>query len=311
MKNIVFFTDPAWSLGRLARDISKYLWQYDINAQILPWGKLYRPEQVKQFVNTVDWFVSSTNGNTVLHNYGVPLEKCIEIFYHTSDLQKFLQLPSELRRRVGRVATVSRSILKLVEQNNIDLNQILKYVHIGFSPHSFYNGPSQQLQTVGFASGWHTREETEQGRQKNAYEPWVFKRGYLVQEAAQSAGLNFSIAQRYSKTVLTMPGWYKSVDAVICSSEDQGAGGPVIEGALAGKLIITTRAGDFDLAIGPQGADTVPVNETEFLNESIKLLTFYKNNPSKYRERCAEIQSYAVKNYSWDNFIEPWAHLFS
>ena len=71
--------------------------------------------------------------------------------------------------------------------------------------------------------------------------------------------LNFKSAHPHYQSFVSMPGFYNSVDVIICSSSDEGAGGPVLEGGAAGKLIITTKTGGFEQLVTNIGADTVPV----------------------------------------------------
>lgn len=318
-KRVVFFTDHEWSLGRLVKDLTKYLWQYDIDVQLLTWRKIWDRHQIHQLLDTVDWFVSNTNGTRVLYSdYGVPIERLIEIMYHTSDFYKLISteqqpnagLPAELIARLGKLATLSQEIVDMAAALPTRVPKEVKLLKIGYNSHSFYGIPSQECKTLGFATGYHTREETELGIKAGNNEPWIFKRGYLAKESAEVAGLTFSVAQHCTTTNLTMPGWYSAVDVISCPSRDQGAGGPVYEGGLAGKLILTTNTGEFQSCITEHGADVVPVDEQGFLEESARLLSYYKNNRYAYRERCYSIRDYAVKTYDWKNFIPKWLELF-
>jgi glycosyltransferase involved in cell wall biosynthesis len=108
-----------------------------------------------------------------------------------------------------------------------------------------------------------------------------------------------------------MPGFYNEVDCVICPSEDEGAGGPVVEGGSAGRLIITTDVGGYRKYITDKGADSCPVPEAEFIEHSIIILKKYIDSPELFQTRCHEIQSYALKTYDWNNFIENWVNLFN
>lgn len=316
---VLFLTDHEWSLGRLVKDLAKYMWQHEVDIQLITWRKLWDYKHVNQMFNTIDWFVSNTNGTRVLwSDYGIPIERCIEIMYHTSDFEKLVSteynprdgIPADAIARLGGLATVSPDIINLAKLNPARVPKEVKLLKIGWNAHAFYSIPSQQLNTLGFAGAFHTREETQFGINAGNREPWVFKRGYLAKESAERAGINFSIAQQYSTTNMTMPAWYTRVDAISCPSLDQGAGGPVCEGGLAGRLIITTRAGDFDSCITEQGADVVPSDEQGFVEESARLISYYQANPLVYRDRCYGIRDYAIKQYDWQNFIPQWLELF-
>jgi len=316
---VLFLTDHEWSLGRLVKDLAKYMWQHEVDIQLITWRKLWDYKHVNQMFNTIDWFVSNTNGTRVLwSNYGIPIERCIEIMYHTSDFEKLVSteynpqagIPADAIARLGGLATLSEDVVKMAQIHSNRVPKPVKLLKIGYNSHAFYSAPSPALNTLGFGGGYHSREETQNGITAGNREPWVFKRGYLAKESAEQAGINFSIAQQYSTTNMTMPAWYTRVDAISCPSLDQGAGGPVYEGGLAGKLIFTTNSGEFASCITEQGADVVPADEQGFLEESVRLIHYYKDNPLKYRERCYGIRDWAIKKYDWQNFIPQWLELF-
>jgi glycosyltransferase involved in cell wall biosynthesis len=269
--------------------------------------------------NTIDWFVSNTNGTRVLwSDYGIPIERCIEIMYHTSDFEKLVSteynsragLPAEAIARLGGLATLSEDVVKMAQIHSHRVPKPVKLLKIGYNSHAFYGTPSLALNTLGFGGGYHSREETQNGIVAGNREPWVFKRGYLARESAEQAGINFSIAQQYSTTNMTMPAWYSVVDAISCPGLDQGAGGPVYEGGLAGKLIFTTNAGEFASCITQHGADVVPSDEQGFVEESVRLIHYYRANPLNYRERCYSIRDWAIKKYDWQNYVPQWLELF-
>lgn len=311
---VAFFADHDWSLGRLAREFAKYAWQYGVNVQLISWNYERNNNNLHYLLDTVDYFISSSGGTQwLMRTSNIPANRCIEVLYHESDLEKLLfsnPLTNEEIANLAGLASWSKSIINTAKSMSHRISREVKFIRLGYNSHNFYDEPSKELRTLGFASGWHTREETERGIRSGSNEPWVRKRGYLAKESALECGLHFNVAQHSTSTGITMPAWYKSVDAVSCPSIDQGAGGPVFEGGLAGKLILTTNAGDFDDYITEAGAHALPIDEKGFLEESIRLLNYYKNNPSAYRERCFSIREYALKKYDWHNFIPMWLDLF-
>jgi glycosyltransferase involved in cell wall biosynthesis len=107
-----------------------------------------------------------------------------------------------------------------------------------------------------------------------------------------------------------MPGFYKRVDAIVCASTEEGAGLPVLEGGAAGKLVIGTAVGHWDQRVGTKGGDVVPILEDEFLEKTVELLCYYKDNPLKYIERCMEIQEHS-KTYDWSYVIDKWVRILT
>jgi glycosyltransferase involved in cell wall biosynthesis len=107
-----------------------------------------------------------------------------------------------------------------------------------------------------------------------------------------------------------MPGFYKKVDAIVAASTEEGAGLPVMEGGAAGKLVISTAVGHWNQRIGNAGGYAVPVDEEAFLEKTVEILSYYKDNPDKYRQRCLEIQNHA-QSYDWKYVIDKWVSILS
>lgn len=319
---VLFFTDHEWSLGRLVQDLAKHIRKYDIDITLLSWQtyRNYPYYYINQLRNCFDWFVSSSGGTQVLYyDMGIPIDKCIEVLYHTTDINILtakngennrIGLPAEVISKLGRLVTLEKRVLNIVNNMQDRIPKKILHLKAGQNVDTFYGEPSEQLKVLGFANRFATRDQTQEARQQQITDPWVFKRGYLAFESALNAGLNFTIADRTIQTNKTMPGWYKRIDALSCPSEDQGAGAPVCEAGIAGKLVITTEAGEFTSKITKAGAEVVPVEEKGFVEESTRILSYYKANPAKYRERCYSIREYAIKTYSWDNYIVDWVELF-
>jgi glycosyltransferase involved in cell wall biosynthesis len=104
-----------------------------------------------------------------------------------------------------------------------------------------------------------------------------------------------------------MPGFYKQVDAVVIASTEEGAGLPALEASAAGKLVISTPVGIW-LAKADTSGHTVPIDESEFVAQTVDLLNYYKDNPTAYQQKCLETQQHA-QCYDWENVIQPWINL--
>jgi glycosyltransferase involved in cell wall biosynthesis len=104
-----------------------------------------------------------------------------------------------------------------------------------------------------------------------------------------------------------MPGYNPTVDALIVASTEEGAGLPALEASAAGRLVISTPVGLWQTRRGTSG-HTVPIDEKEFLEETVKLLEFYRANPAAYQEKCSSTQQHA-KNYDWSQVIGHWVGL--
>jgi glycosyltransferase involved in cell wall biosynthesis len=127
----------------------------------------------------------------------------------------------------------------------------------------------------------------------------------LVKELAQDMGLKFKLAANYHTSFVTMPGYYPTVDCIICPSMNEGAGLPVLEAGAAGKLVLTTPVGHYPEKVGPQGAIPLPYDEKLFKEATSKLIKYYVKNSKEYRKKCEQIQEHA-KYYDWKYNIDYW-----
>jgi glycosyltransferase involved in cell wall biosynthesis len=211
--------------------------------------------------------------------------------------------------RFRRYGCVSQWLVDLSKELGIERPAELTPVAINYN--TFYSTPNDNLKVVGYTGSFHRKEEFAQDMvASDLAQPKYHKRGWLVEEAVKRAGLEFRVAQQYHNSFITMPGFYKGIDAVIAASTEEGAGLPVMEGGAAGKLVIGTNVGHWAQRIGDAGGHAVPVAEDEFLEKTVEILSYYKDNPNKYRQRCLEIQEHA-KSYDWKHVIDKWVSILS
>ena len=226
------------------------------------------------------------------------------IMFHSVDVHDVRRwnLPIE---QVARCCAINQQVKDFCN----DFNQPIEIVEFGIDTESFRVTPSAELKSVGFSGAFLTRQQTQQAIDENNLEPKIYKRGYLAAEAAAMCGLNFIPAIGYDYQ--TMPGYYSTVDAVLSCSIDEGAGGSVLEGGAAGRLIITTNSGGWASFVTEKGAHGLPVDETEYLQQAVSLLQYYKSNPKIYQERCKAIQEYAKSKYDLEHYLYSWIKVFS
>jgi glycosyltransferase involved in cell wall biosynthesis len=164
---------------------------------------------------------------------------------------------------------------------------------------------------VGYTGSFHLQDEFSKDQiVSELAQPKYHKRGWLVKKAVEKAGLGFLGAQPYHYSYVTMPGFYKKGDAIISASTEDGAGLPILEGGAAGKLIISTPVGHFREKVGAAGGEEVPIDEEGFIEKTVEILTYYRDNPVKYRERCLQIQQHA-ESYDWEHVVKQWVDILT
>jgi glycosyltransferase involved in cell wall biosynthesis len=309
MKRIIFFVDTEWALGCVHYELTKYLFIKNINATVLNWSKKYTQLEMIELDKVVDYYISIPIGiGKLIDDYKIAPEKCIAVAHAPVDIKQLQAFsPINVERLHGYSAISNWLISKSQE---FGLSRVPVLTPIGINYNSFYAKPSDKLTTVGYGGTYVSRQDLidqEQFFKDLPYEPAGKKRAYLAKELTESLGLNFTIAQKYHNSWVTMGGYYKSVDAVIIPSIEEGGGLPALEASAAGKLVISTPVGvwiDKPNNIGY----TVPIEESEFIKETLELLTFYKDNDKAYQKKCNSTQVNA-RAFDWYNVINAWVNL--
>lgn len=308
MKNIIFYFESDWAFGSIHYELFKYLWAEGFNCHLLPWNRSYTIEEIKEIDRCVDFWVSNPHGYrslTKVYNVINP-DKCIVISHAVSDIHEMIDHCGieefDKCRKYGVVSQYLKNYGK-----NIGINRDQLVCQLGINFNTFKMEPNSELTTVGYAGIYNERLI---GDEEEGYKTHItrLKRSYLVKEAAEQAGLKFVAASSYHNSFVTMPGFYKSVDCIMISSTNEGAGLPALEAGAAGKLVISTEVGHWVDKISPFGGITAPMNENEYLTSCVEILKYYKNHPDEYRARCYQIQDHA-KTYDWKYCLESWVEI--
>lgn len=307
MKKVTFFFEPDWAFGSVHYELFKYLWAEGYNCHLLAWNKPYTVAELQELDKHIDFWVTTPHGYRYLeYVYGaIPAERVVCIAHAPLDINELIhyQGTSDFDR-FRQYGVVSPFLKDFSLQAGIKRVPLVCPVAINY--HTYYNTPNDSLQTVGFAGTFHEREEfTQEMIEGELAQPKYKKRGYLVRDVAQKAGLNFVVAQQYHNSFVTMGGFYKAVDCVIMASTEEGAGLPVLEAGAAGKLVIGTPVGHWPERVGDKGGIQVSIPEDQFVQECVEILTYYKNHPAEYRNRCLQIQEHA-QTYDWSHYLQAW-----
>ena len=307
MKKIIFYCEPNWAFGSIHTELAKYLWCEGIDCKILPWNQLYTWQEMKEQDQCCDLWVTTPHGWRFLgYNYGtVAPEKCAVIAHARLDIAELIHHKGLVDfEKFYKWGVVSEWLLGVSQQ--LGVAQVPEVLPLGINYNSFRQPPSQQLQTVGYA-GHYFRENDVPPEEISSYlaQPKYHKRAWLIEQACEKVGLNFSVAQRYHNTYVTMPGFYSSVDAVIVASTEEGAGLPALEAGASGRLVISTPVGHWPQRVGPHGGLEVAIPPEQFLSQTCDILQHYKNNPAEYHNKCLSIQQHAA-SYDWKHVIKIW-----
>jgi glycosyltransferase involved in cell wall biosynthesis len=310
MKKVIFFFEADWAFGSVHYELFKYLWNEGYNCHLLPWNKNYTVAELQELDRHVDFWVTSPHGYRYMEYIyqAITAERVICIAHAPLDINELIHYHGFRDfARFRNYGVVSEFLKDYSISASVERVPMVCPVAINY--HTYYSEPSKELKTIGFAGTFHEREEfTQEMIEGNLAQPKYKKRGYLVREIAEKVGLNFVVAQHYHNSFITMGGFYKAVDCVIMASTEEGAGLPVLEAGAAGKLVIGTPVGHWPQRVKDIGGIQVPIPEKEFVDSCVEILTYYKNRPAEYRNRCAQIQEHA-KTYDWSNYIQSWVDI--
>jgi glycosyltransferase involved in cell wall biosynthesis len=301
---IAFYTSPHWAFGSIHSALCNRLSRFSIEAEILDATIGHPIDSFNRTAMSFDYVVTDPGASVALaDSYGVPRGNIVLISHGEEDLHRLIKRHgTSVYSQFIDFAVVSESLFS--SALTLGLRTPGAVLPLGVSTDLYDADVASGLSVVGYAAAM-SRENTfgVEG-----------KRGRLAKEAAEKAGLLFRPAtdlagHRMSLSYQQMPEYYKSVDAVLMSSLQEGAGLPVIEAAAAGRLVIGTPVGHFPRLAYNGGGLLAPLGDQEFVDYSVSALKFYKANPVEYRNKCILIKK-AAKRFDWDCVIEHWATFF-
>jgi glycosyltransferase involved in cell wall biosynthesis len=103
-----------------------------------------------------------------------------------------------------------------------------------------------------------------------------------------------------------MPDFYRSVDAVIMSSLQEGGAMPPYEAAAAGRLVIGTPVGDFPRLCLEGLGILGPLDDRLFEDFAVGVLMRYKADDALFRLRCEHTRTAARRNRDWGVVMPEW-----
>jgi len=304
MIKIACYIHNEWAFGNIHHELVKYIHPYGIDSLVLCWDKKYTNKEFTEYDQTVDLYLTTPQGTYWLLNSqkSVP-EKCITVFHSQLDLL-FVKnhFSPELIERCNGFAAVSKYLITRAKELGLDFP--ITHLPLGVNYNRYFYKPTDSIKTIGYAGHYISRIDHNNGVSDD--NPGLYKRSFLAKEIAEELNLNFKIAQSYHNSFVTMPGYYPTVDVIICPSMNEGAGLPILEAGAAGKIILTTTVGHFPEKITIKGAIPIPYEESIFKNVCKKIISYYVKNPKAYKQKCEEVQEHA-KSYDWKYCIEDWA----
>jgi len=301
MKKVLFFTQNRWAFGTIHQGLVKELYKRGIYSNLLDYTVSYTKEEFNFLIDIYDYFVTNPETIPTLMSYGVPCQKIVAIAHAEWDI--FVAARDMVHNTTNyydlhAYGCISDKLCDMFNDSHPHSKVKAKRVTNGIHFDLFYNKPSNSLKTVGFG-----------GKMVGCnFFGLDIKRGHLVEKVTNMTNLEFIPNATYH--YMAMPAYYKTIDAIIMASTEEAAGMPMLEAAAAGRLCIGTPVGYFNHNSDNGGGIKVRIDEEDFINDTSKILEYYKSNPEEYNKKCLDIQEYARYNYDWSKVIDQWIELF-
>lgn len=294
MTNIVFFTEPLWAFGTIHYSLCKLLYSYGINAEVLNFFNQYSFDEMNCISQNTDYFVTTPVGVEWLLKYNIPPEKIKSVAHAQWDiLLSKNNIGLSVYHNLAGFGVVSQTLKEKSKEFGIERNSDV--IPLGIEFDRFYTKPSDKLTDIGFAGAFESLN----------FSGIEIKRGRLIRDCCIELNIPMLIPHK-KMHYLGMPSFYKSVSSIAVASLEEGAGLPVMEGAAAGKLILSTAVGNFR-ENGPLGGGiTLSIEESNYKKELKENILMYSKDNSLYQKKCLEIQEFARENYDWSKHIEKW-----
>lgn len=297
MKKVLFFTEPWWAFGAIHYGLSKILYQHKILCNVIDWRTSYSLDEKKYLRSSYDVFVTTPHGVVALFNeFGVDLNKIISVSHSVWDIKvcSHLMTNSHYDSLLGYSVVCDHLVSESI---NIGINRIPTVTKIGIDFDLFYKNPPSSLSTVGYAGA----------KYANNVEQVEIKRYDSFCKMVDLAGLSRNVTEMYH--FASMPGFYESVDAIVVTSSEEGAGLPSMEAAAAGRLVFSTPVGYFFQNHDKGAGVLLPIEGEQMISKGYELLSYYKENSKSFIEMCHKGQDFAKDNYDWPKVIDPWISL--
>jgi hypothetical protein len=293
VKKVIFYTEAQWAFGSIHTEFCRYLFNYGINGSLLDWKIAYTYQEIQELDQGKPIWCTEPHAVPILRDFGIPDQRIFLIAHSVADVEWAAENIPEWPHR--QFVVISKFLQEVARTSGLYENAQMQ--HIGTNTYDFVMPSATELRRVGYAGTMRPEYQTN-------------KRPELIQQVCERTGLEFVVAETYHNSFVTMPGFYRSVDCVVVASQHEGDGMISLEAAASGRMVISTPVGHWpELCSGGGGLD-LPVDAEALVDQLTAYLTMYRDNPTLFAYKCANIQSYSQR-YNWERVAPQWAKLMS
>jgi glycosyltransferase involved in cell wall biosynthesis len=274
---IAVYNDTGWSLGQLYGGLAPYM-----HATCLEWSRAYPPGTFEAYDRVLT--LAGDGSRSLVERYGVPRGRILVVAHAEQDVLRLLKYDgNDNIDQYAGYGVVSDTLV--CSSLTAGVRRVPTVLRQGVDCDAYAAPVSERLRVVGYAAL--LSRPNEFGVE--------IKRGELVRRAVEMAGLEFRPAvptNRREDAVPRdkMPAYYASVDAVVCSSLQEGGAMPPYEAAASGRLVYGTPVGDFPrLAYEGMGILT-PLNDADLVEFLVHSLGEFLRDRRTFQQACRAVQ---------------------
>lgn len=291
MKRVLFFIENNWVFGKIFNELTKHIYpRYDCD--VFDWGKIQEKENTDRMQQKYDLFFSTPVGCFFLHDtYGIPLDRCYGHVHSDFDIVDALRrYPKHYFEQLCGYAVISEPLRYVSFSHGVQ--RVPGLLLVGVTCANYQRPPPEKIERLGYF-GRMTRKDSD----------FDIKRGYLAQQVAEQAKLEFWHHEQVPFFVADR--LYHEVELVMFCSLVEGNPYVAIEACAAGIPTLGTAAGLFP-DIANKGAGIIlPMNETAFVASAIKEILALQNEPALYAHMCAAAAEVG-KTFDWSIIKHAW-----
>lgn len=274
-KKIFVYCDTEWSLGRVNRNVQKWL-RYKYDFTFCDWAHK-GIHFLLEVMNEYDIILTNLcNLRYLLQCAGnnICLKKFIFVSHGYPEMQEIYTIDTIY-------TATSKSITSLFPKI---IQQKLLYTYTGVEPSNFnYIQKTGEIKKIGWCGGY----------------TFKTKRYEWTQEIANQTALEYEIQSKLSYDEIKQ--WYNTIDVLLVNSgpEEWCETGPLhsVEGIISGTLVIGTKVGNFKNIPGPK---------YETVEEAVAILNDLKQNKDKVVSLMKEQYNYVINNCTYEQLIDGW-----
>jgi len=281
MKKIVVYCDTQWAIGRIYKDVEKYLLN-EFEFTYYDWAD-YNPNYIIEIMDNFD--ICITNLVNIGHFINLTSNQLKKMIFACHGYPEFENLKNFEFPKEPSYAITSKSIISLFPEN---IQHVLYHTYNGVELSNFnYIKRSGKLEKMGWCGS--PRLECKRSN-------WC-----ITISGKTKLDLMFATSLSYEE----LKKWYNKIDVLLINSgpEYWRETGPLpaFEAIASGVLVIGTKVGNFAEIPGPK---------YETVEEAVAILLDLKKNQDKVIEIMNEQYACIQNNWIYEILANQWRNMY-